>query len=119
MHVIEPTTFAWKDSEFRRAGMDYVQHVNLMKHTSWEIFLKNKGAARVVLVETDGATPLWDFQFQPNDILLLGRESAGVPRAVYDACDTNVFIPMKEGVRSLNVVTAGAIALGEAVRQSR
>ncbi len=119
MHVVEPTAFPWKEAEFRRSGMDYVTHVALTRHMSWTTFLKDRGNARVVLVETDGATPLWDFTFQPGDILLMGRESAGVPPEVHAACDASVVIPMKAGVRSMNVVTAAALALGEAIRQVR
>lgn len=119
MHIIEPTAFPWKEAEFRRSGMDYVQHVDLIKHTSWEAFLQAKGPARTVLVETDGATPLWDFEFQAGDILILGRESAGVPREVYDQVDGAVHIPMKSGVRSMNVVTAAAFVLAEALRQTK
>lgn len=119
MHVIEPTTFAWKDSEFKRAGMDYIRHVQLIKHTSWNALLRFKGAARLVLIETDGTTPLWDFHFKPGDILILGRESAGVPSEIYKDVDATVRIPMKDGLRSMNVVNAAAIALGEALRQTR
>ncbi len=119
MHVIEPTTFAWKEQEFRRAGMDYVNHVTLTRHISWTAFDAARTPARLILIETDGAAPLWDFAFRPNDILLLGRESAGVPADIYAACDASVAIPMKAGVRSLNVVTAAALALGEALRQTR
>jgi tRNA (cytidine/uridine-2'-O-)-methyltransferase len=81
--------------------------------------LRFKGHSRIVLVETDGATPLWDFHFKPDDILLLGRESAGVPPEVYRDVDATIKIPMKEGVRSMNVVTAAALAIGEALRQTR
>lgn len=119
MHVIEPTAFPWKDSEFRRSGMDYIRQVKLIRHTSWNALLRFKGAARIVLIETDGTTPLWDFHFKPGDILLMGRESAGVPPDVYGQVDASVYIPMKDGVRSMNVVTAGALALGEAIRQTR
>ncbi len=119
MHVIEPTAFPWKEAEFRRSGMDYVTHVNLIKHMSWETFLRDRGAARTILVETDGGTDLWDFAFQPADILILGRESAGVPQSVYGDVTATIKIPMKPGVRSMNVVTAAALAIGEAIRQTR
>lgn len=119
MHIIEPTTFAWKEAEFRRAGMDYVTHVNLSRHTSWDAFLKNKGPARTILVETDGATSLWDFTFRPDDILIMGSESDGVARTVYDQVDATIHIPMKPGIRSMNVVTAASFVLSEALRQIR
>jgi tRNA (cytidine/uridine-2'-O-)-methyltransferase len=118
MHVVEPTAFPWKEAEFRRSGMDYIRHVKLIKHISWNALLRFKGPARVVLVETDGATPLWDFHFKPDDILLLGRESAGVPPEVYREVDATIRIPMREGVRSMNVVTAAALVIGEALRQT-
>ncbi|MCB1537419.1 MAG: tRNA (cytidine(34)-2'-O)-methyltransferase [Rhodospirillales bacterium] len=119
MHVIEPTAFPWKEAEFRRAGMDYVTHVDLRRHSSWTTFLAARGDARVILVETDGAVDLWDFAFRPGDILLLGRESAGVPREVYERVDASIRIPMKPGLRSMNVVTAAALGIGEALRQTR
>lgn len=118
MHVVEPTTFPWKEAEFRRSGMDYVNHVALTRHSSWNAMLAQKGDARIVLVETDGATPLWDFAFRPGDILLLGRESAGVPKDVYAQVDASIKIPMNPGVRSMNVVTAAALVIGEALRQT-
>jgi len=119
MHIIEPTAFPWKESEFRRAGMDYVNHVTLLKHISWNAFLNAKKTARIILAETDGATPLWDFTFQPDDILLMGSESAGTPAGLYQQVDATITIPMKPGVRSMNVVTAASFALSEALRQTR
>lgn len=119
MHVIEPTAFPWKESEFRRAGMDYVNHVDFTKHTSWNAFVSARGQRRTILVETDGATPLWDFTFQPDDILIMGRESAGVPPELYQQVDATICIPMKQGVRSMNVVTAASFVLAEALRQTR
>ena len=119
MHIIEPTTFAWKEAEFRRAGMDYTSMVKLIKHTSWDAFLKNKGSARTILVETDGATPLWDFEFQLGDILIMGSESDGVAKQVYDQVDATIHIPMKPGLRSMNVVTAASFVLSEALRQTQ
>jgi len=119
LHVVEPTAFPWKEAEFRRSAMDYIHHVTIIKHISWNAMMRHKGRARVILVETDGTTPLWDFHFKPGDILLLGRESAGVPPEVYREVDATVKIPMKPGVRSMNVVTAAAIAIAEALRQTR
>ncbi|NBX66043.1 MAG: tRNA (cytidine(34)-2'-O)-methyltransferase [Proteobacteria bacterium] len=118
LHIIEPTAFPWKEQEFRRSGMDYVNHVKLTRHISWNDFLQNMQGRRIVLVETDGATPLWDFTFKPDDILLMGRESAGFPRDLYTKCDNSVYIPMAKNVRSMNVITAAAITLGEAIRQT-
>ncbi len=119
MQVIEPTTFPWKDAEFRRSGMDYIDKVTLTRHISWTVFNAARKSRRLVLVETDGKTGLWDFAFRPDDILVMGRESAGVPPEIYASCDETVTIPMKAGLRSMNVVTAAALALGEAIRQTR
>lgn len=119
LHIIEPTAFAWKDKEFRRTGMDYTQHVALTRHTSWDSFREAQPHTRLILVETDGKTPLWDFAFTPTDILVMGRESAGIPKDIYSKFTHSVYIPMAQNVRSMNVVTAAALALGEATRQTR
>lgn len=119
MHVIEPTTFAWKDKEFRRTGMDYVTHAQLTRHMSWDDFTTNTAPARKILIETDADTCLWDFEFQPGDILMMGSESRGAPPYAYAQADARIVIPMVQGVRSMNVVTAAAIALAEAIRQTR
>ncbi len=118
MHVIEPTAFPWKEAEFRRSGMDYVAQADVRRHTSWDAFFRDR-PGRLVLVETDGASELWDFAFQPGDVLILGRESAGVPQSLYAQVDATLRIPMKPGVRSMNVVTAAAFALSEALCQTR
>jgi tRNA (cytidine/uridine-2'-O-)-methyltransferase len=116
--IIEPCGFDASDRNFRRAGMDYLERAAVMRHDSWEVFQRwraDKG--RLVIVETDGATRHTDFAFQTGDILLMGRESAGLPAAVRRATEFSVVIPQVAGVRSLNVATAAAIALGEALRQ--
>lgn len=117
LHIIEPTAFPWKEREFRRTGMDYMEHVDLAKHTSWSAFRSAMAGRRIVLVETDGEESLWNFHFKNGDVLMMGRESAGVPPEVRAQCATVIRIPMKAGVRSMNVVTAAAVALGEATRQ--
>jgi tRNA (cytidine/uridine-2'-O-)-methyltransferase len=119
LHIIEPTGFPWKEREFKRAGMDYINHVDLVRHISWDSFLQNTAPARVILVETDGVKSVWDFTFKPDDILLMGRESAGVPTTVYSQAHATVHIPMKGLVRSMNVITAASLTLGEALRQTR
>lgn len=119
MHVIEPTTFAWKYKEFRRSGMDYVTQTTLTRHISWDAFITQTSPARRILIETDGDTSLWDFTFQPTDILMMGSESRGAPPYAYEQADARITIPMVTGVRSMNVVTAAAIALAEAIRQTR
>jgi tRNA (cytidine/uridine-2'-O-)-methyltransferase len=119
-HIIEPTGFPSSDRAFRRAGMDYLDQVTLRRHTSWSAFdaWRREQALRLVLFTTSGATPYLQHAFQPNDMLLFGRESAGVPDAVHQAADARVIIPMRAGLRSLNVAMTAAMALGEAMRQT-
>ncbi|MEX0694860.1 MAG: tRNA (cytidine(34)-2'-O)-methyltransferase [Rhodospirillales bacterium] len=121
VHVIEPCGFALSDTRMRRAGMDYMAHVDLRRHESWQRFQVDRGsdqsAGRLILLTTRGETMLPSFSFIGGDVLLLGRESAGVPDAVHDACDARVVLPMQAGVRSMNVAVAGGIAIFEALRQ--
>lgn len=119
-HIIEPAGFAVSDRHFRRAGMDYLDQVNWTRHDSWTAFERWRGQAgyRLLLLTTKGATPYLDFRYQASDILLFGRETAGVPPAVMEAADARLVIPIKTGLRSLNVATAAAMALGEALRQT-
>jgi tRNA (cytidine/uridine-2'-O-)-methyltransferase len=119
-HIIEPAGFAVSDRNFRRAGMDYLDQVSWMRHDSWTKFeeWRRSGGHRLLLFTTKGATPYLDFRYQASDILLFGRETAGVPEAVAQAADARVVIPIRPGLRSLNVAMAAAIALGEALRQT-
>lgn len=121
VHVIEPCGFALSDSRMRRAGMDYAERAALVRHASWQAFndtiLSEPPSARTVLLSTKADTLLQDFSFQPGDILLLGRESAGVPDHVHDGAGARVKLPMADGLRSMNVAVAGAIAAFEALRQ--
>ncbi len=114
--LIEPMGFAYGDRSLARAGMDYAAHADIARHADWPAF-QAAMAGRLVLIETDGAVPLPHAQFQPGDVLLLGAESAGVPRFVYEAAALTVRIPLVPGRRSLNVAVAAAIATGEALRQ--
>jgi tRNA (cytidine/uridine-2'-O-)-methyltransferase len=120
-HIIEPAGFAISDRHFRRAGMDYLDQLNWTRHDSWTKFeeWRQQAGYRLLLFTTKGATPYLDFRYQASDILLLGRESAGVPQAVAEAADARLVIPIKPGLRSLNVAMAAAVALGEALRQTR
>ena len=120
-HIIEPAGFAVSDRNFRRAGMDYLDQVNWMRHDSWARFedWRREARHRLLLFTTKGATPYLDFRYQPSDILLFGRETAGVPEAVSEAADVRLVIPIRVGLRSLNVAMAAAMALGEALRQTR
>ena len=115
--VIEPCGFVWSAPKLRRAGMDYLDAVDLRRHTSWQRYMADARPKRLVLLTTRGATRLPAFEFASGDTLLLGRETAGVPDHVHDAADAHVVIPLMPGLRSLNVAVAGAIALGQALRQ--
>jgi tRNA (cytidine/uridine-2'-O-)-methyltransferase len=119
-HIIEPAGFPISDRHFRRAGMDYLDQVDWRRHDSWARFeeWRRQEGHRLLLLTTKGATPYLDFRYQPSDILLLGRESAGVPESVAGAADARLVIPIQPGLRSLNVAMAAAIALGEALRQT-
>jgi tRNA (cytidine/uridine-2'-O-)-methyltransferase len=115
--IIEPTGFIWSDARLKRAGMDYINHVEIERHADWSAFTAQK-AGRLILLSSKVETRLTDFAFEPSDILLMGQESAGVPENVRDACDARVRIPLNPHVRSLNVSVACAIALAEALRQT-
>ncbi len=115
--VIEPCGFVWSEPKLRRAGMDYLDRVDLVRHASWARFRAVPRAGRLVLLSTKAAARLPDFRFRAGDTLLLGRESAGVPDDVRDACDAAVRVPLAAGERSLNVALAAALVLGEALRQ--
>lgn len=116
--IIEPCGFVWDDKKLRRAAMDYIDLLDYQRHTSWEAFQQQIGARRLVLLTTKGATPYTNFSFNSNDILMVGRESAGVPDDVHARADARVIIPMVQDVRSLNVAVSAAMVLGEALRQT-
>ena len=117
--IIEPAGFDASDRNFRRAGMDYLDWVEIARHVSWTAFEDwRRGAGRrLVLLTTKGATPCADFAFADGDIVMVGRESAGAPEHVHAAADARIVIPVRPGLRSLNVAVAAAMALGEAIRQ--
>ena len=119
-HIIEPAGFPVSDKHFRRAGMDYLDQVTITRHDSWSKFQlwRNEAACRLVLFTTKADESYLDYRYQAADILLFGRESAGVPDEVASAADAKVVIPIKAGLRSLNVAMASAMALGEALRQT-
>lgn len=122
--IVEPAGFPVSDRAFRRAGMDYLDQVSVERHVSWRAFREAfapgapLAARRLVLATTRGAVPHTAFAFRPDDVLLMGRESAGVPDDVHAAADARVVIPQRPGLRSLNVAVAAAIIVGEALRQS-
>lgn len=119
-HIIEPAGFPISDRHFRRAGMDYLDQVTIMRHDSWTKFeeWRSEAGCRLILFSTKAARPYLDHIYQGNDILLFGRESAGVPDNVVDAADERLLIPIAPGMRSLNVAVTVAMALGEALRQT-
>jgi tRNA (cytidine/uridine-2'-O-)-methyltransferase len=119
--IIEPAGFPVSDRHFRRAGMDYLDQVEIVRHASWSAFCDWRQARgqRLVLFTTKAAQPYLDFSFAADDILLFGRESAGVPDDVAARADARLLIPVAPGLRSLNVAMAAAMAAGEALRQTR
>ena len=120
-HIIEPAGFPVSDRTFRRAGMDYLDQVTLTRHVSWAAFeqWRRQEKRDLVLFTTRAATPYLDHCFSTNSVLLFGRESAGVPDTVHTAADARLTIPMRPGLRSLNVAMACAMVVGEALRQTR
>ena len=120
-HIIEPAGFPVSDRAFRRAGMDYLDQVRLTRHVSWDAFehWRNNEKRDLVLFTTSAATPYLAHRFSADDVLLFGRESSGVPEAVHAAANARLTIPMRPGLRSLNVAMACATVVGEALRQVR
>ena len=119
--IIEPCGFLLSDRNFRRAGMDYLAHADIRRHESWARFRDNFSAnasGRLILLTTGGDRPYSDFAFAAEDTLMVGRESAGVPEAVHEAAFARLVIPLRPGLRSLNVAQAAAMVLGEALRQT-
>lgn len=116
--LIEPLGFAWDDRRVRRTAMDYIDHVAIARHLDFETFRAGLGARRLVLFTTKATQSAYEFNFRPDDVLLFGKESAGVPLAVAEACDARVRLPIRNAVRSMNLATAAALALAEALRQT-
>ncbi len=118
--LVGPPGFDLTDRALKRAGLDYLEHVELARHESFEAFdtARRLVGARLVLLTTHADVTFTDFAFDRSDTLLLGRETAGVPEAVHAAADARVRIPMRSGLRSLNVAVAAAMVLGEALRQT-
>ena len=116
--IIEPCGFVWNDKQMRRAGMDYLDNVDVVRHMSWETFCEAYKNKRLVLLTTHGSIPHTQFQFDKDDILLFGRESAGVPEEVHNYVNARIRIPMKQNERSINLAMSCAIAVSEAMRQT-
>lgn len=118
--IVEPAGFDISDRNLKRSGMDYLASVTLSRHVNWERFdeWRQENGRRLVLASTKAALPYARFEFRPDDILLFGRESAGVPDLVHEAADARILIPMVEGQRSINVAMSAAMIAGEALRQT-
>ena len=121
LDVIEPCAFPLSDRTLKRAALDYGPQARITRHPSWSAFAAapERSRGRLVLFTTRAARPYTEFAFAADDVLLFGRESAGVPDEVHDAAEARLVIPMRPGLRSINVVTAAAMALGEALRQTQ
>lgn len=118
LDIIEPCGFLWEDRKLRRAGMDYAELAHVVRHESWARFQIDEAPGRLVLLTTKGAVRHTDFVYRPDDILMLGRESAGVPDDVHTAVEARVRVPMAAGARSLNIALAAAVVTAEALRQT-
>ena len=119
LDIIEPCGFPLSIKTLRRSAMDYADIADLVRHDSWDSFQAQRGAGRLVLMTTKAEASIWDFSFRPDDTIMVGRESAGVPADVDQACDARVRIPMSGAARSLNVAICAGMALSEALRQTR
>ena len=117
-HIIEPAGFQLSDRSFRRAGMDYIDPSRITRHVSWETFQASTQNNRLVLATTKSQLSYLDFSFQNDDIVLFGRESAGVPDHVHNFVEARITVPMQPDMRSLNVAMSCAMICGEALRQT-
>ena len=117
LDVIEPCGFPLDSREVRRVAMDYGSRATPTAHSGWKAFNETRGSSRLILLTTAADQSIWDFAFRPDDILLMGRESAGAPEEVHAAADARLLIPLAPGARSLNIHVAAAVALAEARRQ--
>ena len=118
--IIEPTGFIFDDKRFKRSAMDYLDHIDYKRHIDWQHFYdwKKENNFRLILMTTKSQESLYNFKFNHSDILLFGRESAGVPKNIHNIVDHRLTIPMKNGVRSINLSSSVALVLGEGLRQT-
>lgn len=116
--LIEPMGFAWDDKRVRRSAMDYIDHVEIARHSDFESFHRTIGSGRLLLFTTKGAQSVYDFSFRADDVLLFGKESAGVPPEIAEVCAARLRLPMRPEVRSMNLAMSAGLALGEALRQT-
>ena len=122
--IIEPCGYIFSEKTLKRAGMDYLDLVKYRRHHSWEHFLQYRAEhpeeyGRIVLLTTKASEPYCDLKFQPNDIILMGRESAGVPEEVHQTADARLLIPMNHNARSINVAVSAVMVVGECLRQTQ
>ena len=119
--IIEPTGFIFDDKKFKRSAMDYINQIDYKRHMDWEHFYEwsQKNKFRLILMTTKTNQSLYKFQFKSSDIILFGRESAGVPDKIHQIVNHRLTIPMKEGVRSINLSSSVALVLGEGLRQTK
>ena len=118
IHVIEPCGFPFSVKSFRRSAMDYADVADIVHHSSWRAFQRDRAAGRLVLMTTNSNQGLWNFNFDAEDTILMGRETSGVPAEVHEAADQSLRIPIVERARSLNVAVAAGIAISEGLRQT-
>ncbi|QTN20640.1 tRNA (cytidine(34)-2'-O)-methyltransferase [Brevundimonas sp. AJA228-03] len=118
LHIVEPAGFRFDDRAMKRAALDYGPLAHMIRHADWEAFQSTRGAGRLILFTTRGATSLTGFAFQPDDTLLFGSETSGAPDFVHAAADARVFIPIRPGARSLNLSVSAGIGLFEGLRQT-
>ena len=118
--IIEPTGFIFDDKKFKRSAMDYIDHLDYKRHIDWKHFhnWSNENKFRIILLTTKAKKSLYKFEFHSSDILLFGRESAGVPDNIHNIVDHRLTIPMQEGVRSINLSSSVALVIGEGLRQT-
>ena len=119
LDIIEPCGFPLSLKALRRTAMDYADIADMTRHDSWETFQNDRPTGRLVLLTTKAEETLWDFKFEPTDTLVMGRESAGVPPEVHNACNEHIKLPMFGQARSLNVAMTAGMAISEALRQTR
>lgn len=119
LDIIEPCGFPWDERKFKRSAMDYLTHVNVERYSSWQNFLEKNENQRIILMTTHAETAHVNFEFQDNDILLAGQESSGAPDNIHESVATRIGIPMENDLRSLNIVNATSMIVGEALRQTR
>jgi len=117
LDIIEPCGFPWDDKKIRQSGMDYIDQAKIIRHNSWESFKEANKDKRLILMTTKSSIPYTEIEFTKDDILIAGRESAGVPQSVHQEIETRIKIPMYGKARSLNIINATSMITGEALRQ--